>query len=305
MYKIICWGAGKQAEKALSYLSFGQYDILYFVDGDKERQGKSFDSFVIKEPGFIISNDDIYDFILVTSGYWQEIFENCIRLGVECSKIKYFDVEELKIKDIDEMYACQAFSQDGEEIYLKERFMGITNGVYVDVGAFHPFRFSNTYWAYKQGWRGINIEPNCDNFSLLCALRTKDINLNCGISDKEGHMEYYVFKESALNTFCPEQITNREEIENVRKVETRRLDSIFQEYEIREIEYLDIDVEGMELKVLQSIDWNNVSINCILLEQRKMTLLDVIRSEEYKFLKNKGYVPVSKYNRTVIYEKVI
>jgi hypothetical protein len=71
---------------------------------------------------------------------------------------------------------------------------------YVDVGAHHPRRFSNTQYFYRQGWRGINIEPNPDGHALLKLFRRKDININCGVSDQEGTLPYYQFDEPALNT---------------------------------------------------------------------------------------------------------
>lgn len=304
MKEIICWGTGKQAKEALEYLQSEQYKILYFVDKNKDKWGKGLDGFMIKEPSSIIVNIELIEFVLITSGYWQEIFEECIKLDVCFSKIKYFDVKDFKIKCCDEIYADIVFSQDGEEIYLKQKFAEKIKGTYVDIGAFHPFRFSNTYWAYKRGWQGINIEPNIENYKLFCDLRPNDININCGISNKNGKMDYYLLKEGALNTFCFDEIKNKKDIIDIYKMEIRRLDSVFEEYGIKEVDYIDIDVEGMELEVLQSIDWNKVCIKCILLEQRRMTLLDVIHSDTYEFLKDKGYIPVCKYNRTVVYEKV-
>lgn len=76
------------------------------------------------------------------------------------------------------------------------------------------------------------------------------------------------------------------------------------EYDIREIDFIDIDVEGMELEVLASIPWEEVNIRCILIEQKNMNLPEVLESEAYKLLDAHGYVPVNKYNRTVIYVRI-
>ena len=183
----------------------------------------------------------------------------------------------------------------------RRNFFKKAKGIYVDVGANHPFRFSNTFWAYAEGWRGINIEPDVFNYKLLKEVRPEDININCGISDVETYMDYYVFKENALNTFCRDEIRNESDIVDIRKVPVRRMDSILKEYRIFNIDFMDIDVEGMELKVLNSINWDDVKIECILVEQRRMSLAEVLESNVCKFLKDKGYVPVNKYNRTVIY----
>lgn len=104
-----------------------------------------------------------------------------------------------------------------------------------------------------------------------------------------------------MNTFCVDEIKCMDDVVDIRRVPVRRLDSILEEYNIREIDYMDIDVEGMELNVLNSIDWDKVEIACILVEQKGLTLYEVLESAVCKLLKEKGYVPTNKYNRTVIY----
>lgn len=76
-------------------------------------------------------------------------------------------------------------------------------GFYIDIGAHDPIRFSNTYILKKQGWRGINIDPLPSCINRFQKRRPDDINLNIGISDKTGEMEYYSFEEPAFNTTNP------------------------------------------------------------------------------------------------------
>ena len=98
-------------------------------------------------------------------------------------------------------YAIKCYSQEGEDMILRRIFEGQENGFYIDVGAHHPRRFSNTYYFYKQGWRGINIEPNPDALKAFNSDRPKDINLQLGVSDAASILKYYYFDEPALNTF--------------------------------------------------------------------------------------------------------
>ena len=51
-----------------------------------------------------------------------------------------------------------SFSQEGEDLVLARIFEGKKNGFYVDIGAHHPTRFSNTHYFYRRGWSGINID---------------------------------------------------------------------------------------------------------------------------------------------------
>ena len=54
----------------------------------------------------------------------------------------------------------KSYAQEGEDLILYRMIYGkIDKGFYVDVGAHHPKRFSNTYFFYRKGWRGINVEP--------------------------------------------------------------------------------------------------------------------------------------------------
>ncbi len=235
----------------------------------------------------------------------REVLHQCLSAGINISDLYYCDEESHMLRSIKEKYALTIHSCDGEEVFLRQLFGKKDKGVYIDIGANHPFRFSNTWWAYSRGWRGINIEPDVINYELLQNIREDDININCGISNEEGKLTYYMFKESAANTFCAEEIeTGRKTgVINSCNVPVRRLDTILQEYDVWKIDFVDIDVEGMELEVLESISWNKVNITCILVEQRNMNLQEVLESKVYEFLKDKGYMPVSKYNRTVIYLK--
>ena len=100
---------------------------------------------------------------------------------------------------------------------------------------------------------------------------------------------------------------NADDIGDIQDVTTVRVDTlknILLKQKIHKIDFIDIDVEGMEMKVLASIDWEKTYIDCILVEQRNMALADVIKSEEHNYLLQKGYKAINKYGRTVIYERI-
>lgn len=305
---IVLFGAGANGRKIQEILSDKYSTEIIFCDNDSNKQKYTING--INVISFVemcrLYGNDMIDKIVLTTSLESEILYQCIINKIAVSFLYYWDFGNETIRPINEKYASQIYSQDGEEVYLKELFRGKGNkGVYVDIGANHPFRFSNTYWAYLKGWRGINIEPDRNNFELLKAVKNEDININCGISDHENEMDYYVFKKSALNTFCYQEIHDKGEIVETRTIPVRRLDSILNEYGVYSIDFMDIDVEGMEISVLHSIDWNKVQIRCILVEQRGMTLHDVIKSDVCRFLEAKGYIPVNKYNRTVIYVRLV
>ena len=109
-------------------------------------------------------------------------------------EVEYRIEEKLKFSQL-------SFAQESEDLVLNKIFGNQSNGFFIDIGANHPIRFSNTWFFYKKGWRGINIEPNPDMFKLLEEYRPHDLNLNIGISDVNDTLDYYMFNEPALNTF--------------------------------------------------------------------------------------------------------
>lgn len=305
MKKVILFGAGQTGLNVMKKIVDKYSDDIYFCDNDINKVGTTLNGVKIisfEELIQLFKNNKL-DKIVITSSSIDKIIYQISNANIDNNIIQFYDEKYNMLRPICEKYGDIVYSQDGEEIYLKNRFAKKKTGIYVDVGANHPFRYSNTYWAYEKGWRGIAIEPDIKNYKLLMSFRKKDININCGVSDKEANLEYFIFKESALNTFCKEEINNKADIISTCIVPVRRLDSIFEEYGIHKIDFIDIDVEGMELNVLNSINWNKVQINCILVEQKDMILTDIISSEVYSFLVNKGYFLVDKYNRTAIYEK--
>src|SRR6185437_4393165 len=79
-----------------------------------------------------------------------------------------------------------SFSQEGEDLVLAREFEGKTKGFFVDVGAHHPIRFSNTFKFYLQGWRGINIDAMPGSIAFHARVRLEDINLEVPISNVAG-----------------------------------------------------------------------------------------------------------------------
>ena len=86
------------------------------------------------------------------------------------------------------------YSRWGEDSFLINYFKGTSNGRYIDIGAFHPFRGSNTYLLYKKGWSGINIDLNKTSIDLFKLARPNDINLNLAISDANKKIKVYLLK---------------------------------------------------------------------------------------------------------------
>ena len=93
-----------------------------------------------------------------------------------------------------------SFSQYGEDVLL-HALVPQARGFYIDVGAYHPWRSSNTYRLYLRGWRGITVEPNIDAAALFRRMRPSDTHLTLGISEQPSKLTYFRFKDAINNSF--------------------------------------------------------------------------------------------------------
>lgn len=207
-------------------------------------------------------------------------------------------------------YSFHSYSQEGEDAILRRIFDGKKNGFYVDVGAHHPKRFSNTYSLYKEyGWNGINIEPNPDLFNLFKSLRRRDINLNIGISRQFKKLDYYMFDEPALNTFDVSVLNDRlsqtpyKHIKTI-SVEVESLSDIFDKHlNGQRIDFLSIDVEGFDLDVLMSNDWEKYRPSWVLTEQLNLSNIESLDFEIHEYMKSINYVLFAKTFNTLFYKE--
>jgi FkbM family methyltransferase len=202
-----------------------------------------------------------------------------------------------------------AYSQDGEDMILRRLFERQKSGFYVDVGAHHPRRFSNTCYFYRRGWSGINVDPNPDAIKAFRRDRPSDVNICVGISEFAGELLFHFFNEPALNTFDADLAAERARLRGYRMLEAigvpvRRLDDLLEDYLPREqrIDFLSIDVEGMDLSVLRSNDWSRFRPRILLVEAHERAVLAVENDPINRFAVATGYCLIAKTLNTLIYE---
>jgi FkbM family methyltransferase len=203
----------------------------------------------------------------------------------------------------------RSWSQEGEDLVLRRIFEKKKTGFFVDIGAHHPMRFSNTYLLYRKGWCGINVDamPGC--MKLFEKWRKRDINLEMGVAKEKGWLDYYIFNEPALNGFSAELSEERNladnnyQIKKLIKVEVKPLREILRQYsQGKKIDFLSVDVEGLDLDVLQSNDWSVYRPRFVLAELLKNNSQSLDKDPVAKFMKEQGYVVYAKQVNTVFFE---
>ena len=203
-----------------------------------------------------------------------------------------------------------SYSLEGDDMFLWRLFIErykLYNGFFIDVGACHPKVYNNTWRLRQLGWRGINIEPS-ENIRYFKRYRKNDINLQCLVG-KDGEDIFYFNKDIPELSF----VKARGNIENLDsaytaaiKLPVKSLSTICKENDVSNIDFLDIDVEGQELAVLQSHNWNIKPsvIMCEINDANRMDMLDIIKnSETNKFILDKGYKIIGKTTRSMFYQK--
>lgn len=201
-----------------------------------------------------------------------------------------------------------SYSQEGEDLILKRYFKSRKNGFYVDVGAHHPFRFSNTALFYEMGWSGINIDATPGSKKLFDKYRKKDISLEYIVSDKSELISFYMFDEPALNTCDPftyeSVIADGYRLVNKCQIRTMSLKDILSRYKEnnKKINFLSIDVEGLGYEVLKSNDWSMYRPEVIVVEVLKTnSISDALASKEALYLADKNYTLFSKTINTLFF----
>jgi FkbM family methyltransferase len=205
-------------------------------------------------------------------------------------------------------HATISYAQEGEDIILLRLFGNAYRGFYVDVGAQHPQRFSNTCALYERGWRGINIDADPAAIDAFRRERPQDINLPLGVLQTSGNSTLHIFSDPALNTFDEALAREREELPGYRLVEKRdvatdRLDSILARHlpQGSAIDILNVDAEGRDLEVLRSNDWRRFRPRCVLVEARIGGLDELGSNPTNIFLSEQGYRLYAKTVNTLIY----
>lgn len=165
-----------------------------------------------------------------------------------------------------------SFSAYGEDLivfaWLEAAGVSPAEATYLDVGAAHPQRLSNTFLLYRHGAKGVLVEPDPEQAAFLQAQRPRDTVLNAGVAfDERRQADLIRLSTRLFNTFHEDQAgkvvsasenwrpDQRQCVKDRVRVELIPINDIMQEHfsEAR-LDFLSIDVEAKDFDVLQSLD---------------------------------------------------
>ncbi len=155
----------------------------------------------------------------------------------------------------------RSFAQCGEDRIASHILgeMGILRPTYLDLGAHHPVRFSNTYLFYLRGSRGVCVEADPQLAKAIKRRRTRDVCLNVAVASNDGMLQFHVMDVETLSTTSTAAVSELERMghEVLRTMEVDALSprTILARHFDTTPDLVSLDVEGGDLEVLQPWDF--------------------------------------------------
>jgi FkbM family methyltransferase len=192
------------------------------------------------------------------------------------------------------------YSQCKQDFILETQvFKNYKNGLFMDIGAHDGVTINNTlYFEKNNNWKGTNVEPIKNVYDKLVINRPNSLNINCAVDNYNGTAEFicntgYTEMLSGLKNNYDQRHLNRMVNElkqmggnsEIIMVDVKTIESICNEHNIKNINYLSIDVEGGEFNVIKSINFDTVFIDVIGFENN----FDDVSTPIIEYLQNKDY----------------
>jgi FkbM family methyltransferase len=186
--------------------------------------------------------------------------------------------------------------QVGQDLFAYLYFNGKKEGFYVDIGANDGITSNNTIIFENLGWNGICIEPLPDVFKQLQKNRRCDC-FNVAVSNENGSAVEFIRAAgvemlsglgSQMTDMHKKRIkSNKGDIERI-YVKALTFDDLMSGYsERRYVDFMSIDVEGAEMSILKTIDFNKYKFGLITVENNEETRGNGEQLEKY--MKEQGY----------------
>jgi FkbM family methyltransferase len=178
----------------------------------------------------------------------------------------------------------KSYSQYGEDVKIWEFFNYSKSGFFIEAGANHPTKLSQTYLLEKNGWTGILVEPVPECCELLRAQRSSKVfEKALGSSEQRGALKILIpggSTELASAYFEENQLTQSD---RVIETEVVTLDDLLCECGVETVDFISLDMEGMEIDALKGFPFERYRPAFILIEDRNENL------KKHRFLKQKKY----------------
>ena len=215
---------------------------------------------------------------------------------------------KLMIKLIcEQLSGVQFYGQELQDMYAYLWFKGKRDGFFIDIGAYDGITISNTYSLEKIGWKGICIEPVPDIYEKLRNNRKCEC-VNAALSNRRGggHNKFIQTKggRSGFTQNMNHKMLSAAKNEGIIAeidIKTLTFDTLMEKYDSKYIDFMSIDVEGSEIEILKTINFDKYKFGLITIENNQSgkdeeQLIPFMKSKGYKTLLNVGidvlFIPI-------------
>ena len=197
-------------------------------------------------------------------------------------------------------YGRVSLSQFGEDVLIAEYLaQGRLSPVarYIDLGCFHPLRWSNTAGLYLLGWRGLNVDANERLIAEMRSVRTEDVSVCTGIAASDGVFDFYSIGIGASSTIDEEHKTTRESkgapVKGVTQIQCVPIMTLLRAHlqpeQLAQYEYIDIDLEGLDETVVAQIDWDWLPVKLVTVEIHVDNISSILETNIYRTMLENGF----------------
>ncbi|BCN28839.1 FkbM family methyltransferase [Anaeromicropila herbilytica] len=260
---IIGWGTGTLLER--NYRK-DYYPMEFIVDGRKNRIDEKYQGLNIYPAEKLLELQGKILIVIYTI-YEKEIIDKLNELGVNADTIIYNLLDVKKGSRTLPIWN----GKNADDIFLLELALrlGMEDIQYLDIGVCHPIMRNNTFILHELGYHGVLVEPNPTFHSLIEEYRSNDTLLKIGASNQDSTLTYYNFPRTpGLNTFDKEHASYLMQTEPYTEeiIPIRNINRIISENYATYPNIIDIDVEGFDYHILESLDTQKYPAEIIMCE---------------------------------------
>ena len=184
-----------------------------------------------------------------------------------CSRLIYllhnrntYSFDRLELQSV--QFSFSQFGEDLAVLRLAQQF-GLTTGIYVDAGAYHPIFGSNTLLLHKQGWHGVNIDLAPERIADFKRYRPNDYNVVACLSDSGAKVEIAHYEIASTDRVINSNNSEKLSIVGERPIRlstatTTTLSEVIGQspFRLEDVDYLNVDCEGIDLAALRGLDFD-------------------------------------------------
>lgn len=206
------------------------------------------------------------------------------------------------------------FGQYAEDVIVRKQFpKRKRDGRYLDIGAYHPFRFSNTAYLWMKGWSGVNVDANPKSIELFRKVRKGDVNLCAaivpqsaieqGLTEIELRLPAKRDDKSGISATgtLNERIAEAGEMTDTVTVPAQAIQQILQAHDLRGLDYLNVDVEGHDEQIIADFDFSCCKPKVITIEDYAPNLVAAVVTPTARILTGQGYELFARMGPTSVF----